>query len=300
VNPGVVLLVWIGAAAGPTGAPTTAAPQTSAEVAGVAGGQTAGSETRAASLQLRAGAGKARFAHATLGEASGHGLSFEVAAQMRIGAFVLAASVPLAVVSVGQPAGAYVDQTVLGNPTLSATLNQAAGGFGLGLTLPVAGRGAQDALLANRALALASAFDGWTRPELWSPGRIALVPFGHIGAGAGRWSVAAAARMAVSLRVADRERLDGWSSDWLGVAPAFDVGGAVKAAGNLYAGLTGEAAANFGGPTGPGTLWQLTLRPGLTWRSVGGSGLRADFVVPLAGSAGGHALALGLRWEQPW
>jgi len=164
-------------------------------------------------LQARFGLATAPFDVMALPEARGQ--AFVIVADGRIAVaprIAIELRAPLVLASVAQPAGSYVDAATSGNPQLRAIYQLAdrrgpeselavIGGLDLGA--PLAGHDAT--LLANRALAIASAIDGFAHPELFAPGSVPITPFASARWTAGPWTLAAAARLPVLVRISDAD-----------------------------------------------------------------------------------------------
>ena len=180
-------------------APTVAAAQTSADL----------------SLRLRGGAATAPFATTELPEAKGQGMVVVLSGRGRVLPFTwVGARVPLALVSVAQPAGSYVAEAAWGNPelyterelvlrrddalTLAANVRLAVG-------LPLAERGSPNGLMAHRALAIADALGGWRDRELFVAGVVPVGVSGQLTLSSARWSVGASAKLPLLFRVSDAD-----------------------------------------------------------------------------------------------
>ena len=92
-------------------------------------------------------------------------------------------AVPLALTSIRQPAGSYVDEAAWGNPALgveyawSAPIAPRVGWLSVvraTLGLPLAEQGPRASQMANRALALADALQALREPALYAPGAASL------------------------------------------------------------------------------------------------------------------------------
>ncbi len=114
---------------------------------------------------------------------------------------------PVALGSVAQPAGSFVDASALGNPELELlhdwrlTRSPLTLSFGLALGAPLASTGSD--LMANRLLAIADGLEGRTRPEWFTPGVVPLVPSLHLGTETGAWRFQVEFRTPVLVRVSD-------------------------------------------------------------------------------------------------
>jgi hypothetical protein len=260
-------------------------------------------------LASRFGFATVPLEHETLRRARGHGFTLLLGGRLSLAGVTLGMTLPLVVVSVAQPAGAFVDGSALGNLELFAERSHAfaprddrlaALTTRLSLTLPVAAVGAGDLLLANRALAVASALDGWSRQELYAPRTLGVGLSVVAAAAAGRWALSVEARLPVVVRLGSAERVVGWSARTLALAPAAAATGRLWVTTRLGFSLSAQAVANLDGPTAPGVLWQLALRPALLWRIGAQGALAVDLLAPIGGPLGGKTLALGLDGGLAW
>lgn len=262
-----------------------------------------------ASLAMHFGVATVPFTTTNFPIARGHGFvsvlsgSYRVAANDEVGV-----SVPGALVSVAQPAGAYVDELAWGNPTLRAVHG---GGDGelrwfarADVSLPLAAHGAPGALLANRALAIAAAIDGWRDPEWFVPGRMSLVPRAGLTRSAAWWSVEASLKLPLLVRVSKADLPDEARTHPIAVVPVVHSAATATIASWLTAStdldLVVHAVPPAEGARSETRTFQLVIRPALTFSFGRGVLLTADFLAAVSGSLGGSTYAGGLVLTKRW
>jgi len=221
----------------------------------------------------------------------------------------LGARLPLAAVSVRQPAGSYLDEAAWANPTLSVTRWFEAAGtarraqaawLGVDVGVPLAEHGPAAALLENRALEAANAAEAYLSPESYLP---ATLPF-VLRAGA-RWQDApwsAAGELAVPLlvRLGDADLSADAREHRLGLWPRVQVSGALQALRWLRLSLganTAIAATHVVEPWREVSRVQASLRAGLSFRFSKRLELGVTFLAPVAGALGGEVYSGGLTLE---
>jgi hypothetical protein len=266
------------------------------------------------SLGARFGASTAPFYTANFSSVRGHGLVAALSGSYLISTTdELGLAVPGALVSVEQPAGAYVDEVTWGNPTLFVTHRRASdvgGGrtlrwFGrVGVSLPLAEHGAPGALLSNRALALASAFEGWRDQESYFPGRLSVAPGGGLDLSSPPWRFEAGLKLPLLFEVSRANLPADSDVRPVGFAPVAHAGFNVRAARWLTPGLSADLVMNAVPPV-QGTrdkiqTAQLVLRPALGFPLGRGVLLSADFVAPVGGSLGGSTFSGSLLVTTSW
>jgi hypothetical protein len=266
------------------------------------------------SLATRFGVSTAPFYTANLPTVRGHGFVAVLATGYRISAAdELGLAVSGALVSIEQPAGVYVDEMTWGNPSLFLTHSQTSGvgdgrtlrWFGrLGVSLPLAEHGAPGALLANRALAVASALEGWRDQESYVPGRLSVVPSGGLDVSSPPWRFAASLELPLLFEVSAANLPDEADAHAVGFAPVLHSGIDLQVATWLIPSLSADLVMNAvppveaaGSAIGPA---QLVLRPALNFLRGRRLLLSADFVAPIAGSLGGSTFSGSLLVTTTW
>jgi hypothetical protein len=170
---------------------------------------------------------------------------------------------------------------------------------GLGVALPLAEDGELGALLSNRALALASAFEGWSDQESYTPGRLSLVPIGGLDFASAPWNLEVSLKLPLLFEVSDAELPDDSDARPLGFAPVVHSGFDVQVADWFVPSLGADLVLNAVPPVEAARSeiepLQFVLRPELAFPLRGGLLLSADFVVPIAGSLGGSTYSGSLR-----
>jgi hypothetical protein len=266
------------------------------------------------SLGLRFGAGTAPFFTANFPLVRGHGFVSELSGSYRISQAVeLGLAWPGAFVAVEQPAGAYVDEVTWGNPTVFATHGRT---FELddgralrwfarfGLSVPLAEHGEPGALLSNRALAVASALEGWRNQEAYFPGRLSLTPSGGGDFAVFPWKFEASVRLPVLIEVSGADLPEDSETHSVGFVPVVHTGVGVHAASWLIPSLSADLVINAVPPAESAgseiQTAQLVLRPALTFPLGRGVELAADFVAPIAGSLGGSTFSGSLHLTKHW
>lgn len=264
------------------------------------------------SLGARFGVGTAPFYTANFPSVRGHGFVAVLSGSYPISTTVeLGIAVPGAFLSIEQPAGAYVDEVTWGNPTLFVTHRRASGAgrtfrwFGrLGVSLPLAEHGAPGALLANRALAVASALEGWRNQESYFPGRLSLAPSGGLDFSSPPWNFEASLTLPLLFRVADADLPDDSRVHAVGFTPVVHSGLHVQVARWLIPSLSADLVLNAVPPAESARneiqTAQLVLRPALRFPLSRRLLLTADFVAPVAGSLGGSTFSGSLLVTTAW
>jgi hypothetical protein len=268
-----------------------------------------GSEPRAnLSLATRFGVSTAPFYTASFPSVRGHGLVASLCGTYPIGAVELGFTVPGALISIEQPAGAYVDEVTWGNPSWVLRYRPASrqgdghtlGWFsGVGVALPLAEHGAPGALLSNRALALASAFEGWRDQDSYVPGRFSLVPHGGLEFASLPWRFEASLELPLLFEVSDADLPEDSDAAIVGFAPVIHSGIDVRVADWFVPGLDADLVLNAVPPVEGARSkiepLEFVLRPELSFPLRGRLLLSADFVVPIAGSLAGSTFSGSLR-----
>jgi hypothetical protein len=293
----------------------TAVREVRAEPQGTPPAENGASAPRAnLSLGARFGVSTAPFYTANFPSVRGHGFVAVLSGRYAISAREeLGLAVPGALLSIEQPAGAYVDEVTWGNPTLFVTHSQASDvgdgrtfrWFGrLGVSLPLAEHGAPGALLSNRALAVASAFEGWRDQESYFPGRLSLAPSGGIDFSSLPWKFEVSLKLPLLFEVSRANLPEDSDVHAVGFAPvvhsAFDVQVAQWLILSLSADLVINAVPPVEGARSKIQTAQLVLRPALSFPLGRRVLLSADFVAPIAGSLGGSTFSGSLLVTTSW
>jgi hypothetical protein len=253
------------------------------------------------SLSARFGASMAPFYTASFPSVRGHGLVAVLSGRYPISATEeLGIRLPGALVSIEQPAGAYVDEATWGNPTLFVTHRRSVsvgdgrvlGWFGrLGVSLPLAERGAPGALLSNRALAVASALEGWSEPEAYSPGRLSLAPSGGLDFSSPPWRFEVSLELPLLIEATDAHLPADADAHAVGFVQVVHLGVGVQVARWLSPSLNADLVINAVPPVesarDPLQTAQFVLRPALSFALSRRLSLSADFGAPIGGSLGG-------------
>jgi len=194
----------------------------------------------AATPELRAAASadftlvRAPFFTRNLPELQAHGFLLALDVELALARTLdLRAHVPAGVFGIRQPAGAYVDESVWGNPTLSlafvmpelARAPALTGWAELGSGLPLAEQGPVTALQKNRALEAANAAHAYLEPESFTP---AIVPaFVRLGARytAPRFAAESELSLPVLVRIREPELPPEAHSHRVGFLPSLVVTG---------------------------------------------------------------------------
>jgi hypothetical protein len=257
------------------------------------------------SLAMRFGVSTAPFFTASFPSVRGHGLVAVLSGRHRLSAQrEIGIVVPGALVSVEQPAGAYVDETTWGNPTLFVAHRRVidvgeghtSRWFGrVGLSLPLAEHGAPGALLANRALAVASALDGWREQWLYVPGRLSVAVSGGVDFAAAPWTFEASLAVPLLFEVSRAGLPEDADTRGVGIAPVVHAGLRVQVARWLVSTLGADLVVNALPPVeharGESSKLQLMVRPALGFPLGRRALLSADFVAPIAGPLGGSTFS---------
>jgi hypothetical protein len=259
-------------------------------------------------LRARFGVATAPFYGKAFPETRGHGFVFTLSVGYRFGAgTLLAVQMPLALMSVAQPAGAYLDHTTWGNANLVA-LHQLElwsrgswrlrGVGGGSLALPVAQRGPADSELGARALRLASAIDALRHQELYTAGALPVALTAGVSLEHGPLSLAANLRVPVFFRLSRT----GWPRDAdtraVSTTPVLHVGARYGLASWLELALAADTVFDGRAPATPvhaDRRVQFALLPALQFHLPRGVLIRTDFVLPIAGPLGAHVYAGGLQ-----
>jgi hypothetical protein len=253
------------------------------------------------SLSARFGVSTAPFYTANFPSVRGHALVATLSGRYPISATEeLGMHLPGALASIEQPAGAYVDEATWGNPTLFVTHRRALAvghdralrWFGrVGVSLPLAERGASGALLSNRALAIASALEGWCEPEAYSPGRLSVAPSGGLHFSSPPWTFEASLELPLLIEAVDAHLPEDSDAHAVGFAQVIHVGLGVQVARWLIPSLNADLVINAVPPVesahDPLHTAQFVLRPGLSFALNRRLSVSADFVAPIAGALGG-------------
>jgi hypothetical protein len=230
---------------------------------------------------------RATFDEPTLPEAKGHGFVFLVEGSYElVPSYIASLRIPAVLVSVAQPAGAYADRAVLGNPQLRVArrmLDRPRVGAGLELGAPLAGHG--DDLLPNRALAIADGIEGRGAPELFAPGVMPATVFGEVLFDARPWRFDGSVRVPWLLRISDADMS---STNAVDVAAVLAARGQRRMTRRLTAGVSTQLVADRVG-------LQDLERIHLSIRIGGRTELTLAFQAAIGGELGGSTFGGGIR-----
>jgi hypothetical protein len=266
------------------------------------------------SLGARFGVSTAPFYTANFPSVRGHGFVFVLSGSYPLGAREeIGLTLPAGFLSVEQPAGAYVDEVTWGNPTVSVTHHRVSNvgdgralrWFGrIGVSLPLAEHGEPGALLANRALAIASAVEGWREQESYVPGRLSVTPSAGLEFSTPPWKFDAGLKLPLVLEVSDANLPEDADAHAFGFTPVLHSGVDVKVAKWLIPSLNADLVINAVPPVDGARekieAAQLVLRPALTFPLSRRALLSADVLSPIAGSLGGSTFSGSLLLRTLW
>jgi len=187
-------------------------------------------ETRAGASTLF-GYAKSPFFVPEFPAVSGHVLLLRPAVARRISSPLwLGFAAPLALTSIRQPAGTYVDEAAWGNPAL--TIEYDWGGLESGngfrgvarasLGLPLAEHGPRASQMANRALALADALQALREPSSYTPGVASLTLEYRADFASGAWLFGPGLSVPLLVRV-DEAELPSTQTRAVGLRPRADL-----------------------------------------------------------------------------
>jgi hypothetical protein len=184
------------------------------------------------SVSHRSGWVEAPFVTTAFPEVSGFGMLVTGAAAAQLPSLGwLRVRLPMGFVWLDFPAGAQLNQTVLGNLELglehrSEVAPSTRVELVAALIAPSAERGPKTALLGNRALALASALNGGKDSPLWTPG----VSGARLRASLERWQGPFGFRASLDLpllvRLSEADLPEDTATHRLGILPAIDLSAA--------------------------------------------------------------------------
>jgi hypothetical protein len=208
-----------------------AAPRSAlAEPSPSPGRSTLGHEIQA---KAQLGVATSPFDVRALPEAKGQAVLFQVSGRYAFSdALSFELHAPLAIGSVAQPAGSYVDTTAFGNPELGARYRlwqtQPGGPLlalsaGLAVGLPLASH--DDDLMPNRLLAVADGLEGRGRPEWFTPGVLPLTASTALRWTPASWVLEAELRLPLLLRISEASLPSSTTnSNALGFASVLELG----------------------------------------------------------------------------
>jgi hypothetical protein len=261
---------------------------------------------------VRFGLAEAPFVTTRLPEVRGHGFVGLVAAALALNRhYAVGVDVPFAVVSIEQPAGSYVDESTRGNlglfvraTTVWSRPHVALAPFAeLALGLPLAERDAEDALLASRALAIASALEMYRRQDAFTSGTVPVTTSLGVCLRRGVWSAETSLRMPLLFRFSNAGLPAGADTRPVGFAPALHLQGGARPLPWLYASFTADLVVNAVAPVrllNEPTVAQLSLTPALLFSLQRHVSLGLDFVAPIAGPLGGWNYSGSLYLVTVW
>lgn len=247
---------------------------------------------------------RAPFFTRNLPELQAHGVVLEVSASYALSErFALRAQIPTAAFSIRQPAGAYLDESVWGNPSLALAfavpqLARALGAWTeLGAGLPLAEQGPPSALEKNRALEAANAARGYLQPAAFTP---AVVPvIARVGARftESRFSAQAELSVPVLFRIRDPELPSEAKLHRVGALPSLTLAGSTPLFGPVSCSVSSsvaDAAARVYEPRRVVSRLQPSLSVALRLQLGRRLQLSAAFFAPVAGALGGAVYTAGL------
>jgi hypothetical protein len=239
-----------------------------------------------------------------------HGLLFALGARYSLSpAWTLGARMPLAALSVRQPAGSYLDEAAWANPTVFVKRSIAAarlGDHGLAAWLgadvgvPLAEHGPPGALLENRALEAANAAGAYLSPESYLP---ATLPFVMRAGGRfedASWSAEGEVGVPLLMRLGDADLPADTRSHRLGLWPSLQVIVAVQTTRWLHVSLGANAAlaaVRVFEPRHEVSRVQASLRAGSSFRLSKRLELGLTFLAPVAGALGGEVYSGGVTLD---
>jgi hypothetical protein len=189
------------------------------------------SETRA-ELSSLLGFASSPFFVPEFPEVSGQVLLLRTAVARRIAPSVwLGLTMPLALTSIRQPAGSYVDEAAWGNPALAIQhdwrgLTEAGVGFlsvaRASLGLPLTEHGPRASQMANRALALADALQALREPSPYTPGVASLTLAYRVDLASGPWLFGPGLSVPLLVRLGEAE-LPSTQTRAIGLRPRADL-----------------------------------------------------------------------------
>jgi hypothetical protein len=187
-------------------------------------------ETRA-ELSSLLGAARSSFFVPEFPEVFGQVLLVRAAVTRRIAPSLwVGLAVPLALTSIRQPAGAYVDEAAWGNPTLALQYDWGAPPpSGIGVLhmvraivgAPLSERGPRASQMANRALALADALHALRDPASYTPGVASLTLAYRSDFVSGAWRFGPGVSVPLLVRVDDAD-LPATQTRAVGLRPRVD------------------------------------------------------------------------------
>jgi hypothetical protein len=244
----------------------------------------------------------------------GHGFVAKLAGTYRLDSIhQVGALFPAALVSLAQPAGSYVDKATWGNASLflvqthtlrTERVRNLRWLDRIDLSLPIAEHGPSDSLYANRALAVASALEGWRDPELFLPGRLSLVATGGVEFAVSRFLFQAGLKLPLLFRVSRAGLPESARDHRVGFTPIAHTLVGVRALSWLEVRAITDLVINAfpaveqaRGQTRPA---QLVVEPELLFRLTGELQLATTFMLPVAGALGGSTYAGSASLRASW
>jgi|GEM_PF-1163311 len=261
-------------------------------------------------LQARFGVVQAPFFTPEFAEVQAHGFVVSLAAEAWLSpAWQLGMRAPLALMSIQQPAGSYLDEAAWGNPSLfvlrrshwhAGLAEPLSAWLGVELALPLAESGPSGSLIQNQALEAANALTAYRSPQAFSPGAWSLVPRAGAAFERGPLGLRLELEIPLLVRVADAALPDSAKTHSLGLWPGSEVEARLRWMDSVQFSLAANATLALLRVVDPVTSvspLQLSLRPKLQFRLGRRLELDLAFLVPLAGPLGGstYAAELGLR-----
>jgi hypothetical protein len=265
------------------------------------------SGNQASSLELDALLGTSRAPYYTRAfrEVSGYLALLTLQGDVALGRhFALGARLPLVLARVEQPGGSLLAEAAWANPELSAAYQCAlvaprrwtlSSKTQLALGLPLAQHADESSQLEGRALALADAIEGYSQPELYTPGVLPITATQRFVLRDRRWELTAALKLPLAVRIADADLPAETDTHQIALVPVLELGATLwitrRFGISVSPRLTVRAAPAVESEAG---AVQLLLPAALQWRLGQHVGIAANFQAPVAGSLGGTTYAGGL------
>jgi hypothetical protein len=241
-----------------------------------------------------------------------HGILLRLASSYQLDpAWSVGVGLPLALFSLRQPAGSYLDEAALGNPHASLTREhdipagtlRLRGWVRLRVGIPLAERGPAGSLMNGRALEAAHALDAYREVESFAAGTWPIVPGAGVGLDSGRYRALGTLDVPWLVRFSDAglpadadERAFGWYA-------RLRLEGAARLASWFQARLATDAVLALlpvaRALPQPSPL-QLSVNPGVEFNLGRRVALGIEVVVPLGGPLGGSLYSGGSRLRTAW
>ena len=262
-------------------------------------------------LSLRFGIAGAPFPATALPEVRGHAGSAVLMGQLRLTpGYWLGVRAPLALASVAQPAGSYVDRVALGNPELfiqgarccwTRGSWRARASARASVGVPLAGSSLPD----RQALALANALEGSAEPGLYTTGVLPIALGGALELSSSRWLLGGDASFPLSFPTAAPQPGEGEPRRGVGFAPVVSLRAGLRVGSRFVLQVAGLAVFQVLPPERPSirerrSLVRAGVLPGLRWQMGAHASATLELLVPVSPSSNERTVALGLRGELGW